>query len=955
MLAYVTNLFAVVGIVFKRLWHNLGLSLSALLGVVAVLALVVCVPIFSYAVSGQVLEQELASKSASANRRLFSFHLYHLNATNAAILDVDKARALADYISESVYSLMGSPVEQVIVELQTGSLGMKPLTNQGYDTPERPLENISFFQLDNFEKKVEITEGDWPAVVTDPNTPIEVLIPAVMADRMFINVGDHFLMDDIEIVVAGIWKPIDPYDKTWFNEPVGAYKDKVWIPAETYRSRLATAIRKPVFYASWYVIIDETQLHYQRAPQYVRGLMRLDAELAQILEGIKNDYTPLEVLQNYEKRAEALTTMLFAVGAPMVVLALLFIGLASRIAIQQYEQETATIRGRGTSRSQVLLMNLQETLILVVVALPLSFGLGWLAARVMGQTLTFLRFTDRPPMDLSFDGVNYVWLLAMVALIFAARFMPAFEISKVTIVRMKQEQSRSNKKPLWERLFLDFFLLAVSLYAYSVMRGWAKPAGILARMQLEGEQFRDPLLFIAPALFSIAACMVMLRFVPLLVRLLAAIIERLPSAWAYLSLQQIARRPGDYANALLLIMISLSLAIFSASTAKTLDQWLHDSEYYKAGTDLVVREYAVTGAGPAVYGQPVSMAGGLTELDVFNSGYTAVDAHMKLPTVQSVARVGTYGGTFSFGTGEVKADLMGIDRLEFQQTAFFRDDFADVSFGELMNALGGRLDGVLLPRETATKMGLTLGDQLAINAYIGDVAYERDATVVGMYDFFPTIYPGTRPTLIMNLEYLFDNPDAIADYAVWLNLKDGADPKVVNFQIYQLIGNDTSIDVQGNAVEAIRKGQEQPERLGLFGVLTIGFIITGIMPGIGFVLYSYAALRRRFIQLGILQALGLSVQQLVAYLALEQLLLMGLAIIFGAVVGLGASYLYVPFLQLGAAPGAPVPPFWVEIGWTEAIGLSLAFGVVLFLTILGTIAYLVRLKVFQAVKLGETL
>jgi putative ABC transport system permease protein len=954
MLAYVTNFFAVIGITFKRLWHNLGLSLSAMLGVVAVLALVVCVPIFSYAVSGEVLQQELASKATSANRRLFSFHLYHLNPTNAAILDVDKTRALGNYIAESVNALMGVPVEQVIIELQTGTLGFRPLTNQNYDNPDTSLENISFFQLDNFERMVKVVEGEWPKVVTSPNEPIQVLIPSVMADRMYINIGDHFLMDNIEIVVAGIWEPINSLDKNWFNEPVGAYKDKVWIPEETYRSRLSTAIRKPVFYASWYVIIDETKLHYQRAPQYVRGMMRLDSDLTHILEGIKNDYSPLEVLQNYEKRAEALTTMLFAVGAPMMVLALLFIGLASRIAIQQYEQETATIRGRGTSRGQVLWMNLQETTILVIFALPLAFALGWLAASVMGQTLSFLRFTERPPLDLSFDGVNYLWMGIAIFFIFAARFMPAYEVAQVTIVRMKQDQSRSNKKPFWERFFLDFLLLGLSLYAFSVMRGWAKPSGILAGLQLEGGQFRDPLLFVSPALFSIAACMVMLRFVPLLVRILAAIVERLPSSWAYLSLQQIARRPGDYSNALLLIMISLSLAIFSASTAKTLDQWLHDSEYYKAGTDLVVREFAVTGTSPTTYGESTTPSS-LVELDIFNSGYTAVDAHMKLPSVKNVARVGTYGGNFSFGTGEVKANLMGIDRLEFQQTAFFRDDFADVSFGELMNSLGARLDGVLMPRETAAKMGIAIGDQVAINAYIGDVAYERDATVVGLYDYFPTIFPSQTPTLVMNLEYLFDNPDAIADYAIWLDLKDGAEISVVKHQITQLIGESTSIKEEGNAVDAIIKGQEQPERLGLFGVLTIGFIITGIMPGIGFVLYSYASLRRRFIQLGILQALGLSVQQLVGYLALEQLLLMGMAIVLGAVVGLGASYLYVPFLQLGAAPGAPVPPFWVEIGWAEAGGLSLAFGVVLFLTILGTITYLVRLKVFQAVKLGETL
>ena len=54
-------------------------------------------------------------------------------------------------------------------------------------------------------------------------------------------------------------------------------------------------------------------------------------------------------------------------------------------------------------------------------------------------------------------------------------------------------------------------------------------------------------------------------------------------------------------------------------------------------------------------------------------------------------------------------------------------------------------------------------------------------------------------------------------------------------------------------------------------------------------------------------------------------------------------------------PGAPVPPFQVHVGWVEAGWLSLAFGVILLLTLIGTIFYLVRLKVFQAVKMGESL
>lgn len=273
-----------------------------------------------------------------------------------------------------------------------------------------------------------------------------------------------------------------------------------------------------------------------------------------------------------------------------------------------------------------------------------------------------------------------------------------------------------------------------------------------------------------------------------------------------------------------------------------------------------------------------------------------------------------------------------------------------------MNALALEPMGVIVPKEVADNIGLRIGDHLLSSILILDQTFERDLIIVGTYDYFPTVYPAKEPTLVVNLESMFDIPDAVVGYDIWLKLRPDADIPLLLTQIQQVIGADRAlVKVLGNALEAIRTTMEKPERVGLFGVLNVGFIATGLMPGIGFVLYSYASLRRRFIQLGILQAVGMSVKQLIGYLALEQSLLMGLAIISGAVIGLVTSNLFVPFLQVGATPGKPIPPFEVLIGWAESAWLSLGFALVLFITMLGTIWYLARIKVFQAVKMGETL
>jgi len=961
MLIWLVNLFSLSKVVFKRLRHNLGIAFSALIGIVAVLSLIVCVPVFSHAISSEVLGEQLRAKYNSTHRYLFSLHIYFLDSRAASVLSMEKTEQLTGIIQQDFTKFLGVNPTHIITEIQSGAVTMTSAsTGDGYVDPSIAWQTIRFLSNEKIPEIARIVDGEWPAPDTSSEGPVKVAISEYLADNAFLNLGDRYTIgNSIEVEIAGIWEPIDTNDSSWFDPPEVGYADKLWIPEETYRARIGNAIRQPVFYASWYVAVDESSLNYQRAPQYARGITRLGLELNRLLPGTTIDYSPMEALTAYQKRADALTTLFYAVGAPMIILALLFIGLTARIAVQQYEQETATMRGRGTSWVQIAFLNLTESIILVIISLPLSLVGGWLAASMIGQTVSFLKFAARPWLPFSFVGLNILWLAIAIALIIGARFFPILSISRTTIVRMKQEQTRGGKKPFWERFYLDFILLIPGIYAFLIMRGIAKPAKFLAKLEIaSNEQYRDPLLFVAPALFAMAVCMIALRIVPWIMRLLSAIIERLPGVWAYLSLQQITRRPQDHSSALLLIMISLSLSIFSASTAKTLDQWLYDSVYYQTGSDWSIHEYVMQGGdsqpsfGPSTSMSPIT----LSDLDIFTAGYVSLEDHLRLPSITGGTRVGKYAGIFSYGVGEEPCFIMGIDRLDFPNVGFYRDDFASESLGVLMNALGAEPMGVLIPKDLADEKKLRNGDQINISAGILDQVYELEMIIVGTYEYFPTIYPSADPTLILNLDSLFENPDEVIGYDFWFKLRPNTDIKLLDYQVRQMIGlNIALIKERGNAQKLIKEDQEKPERVGLFGILNVGFIATGLMPGIGFVLYSYASLRRRFIQLGILQAIGLSVKQLIGYLVSEQFLLMGIAISCGAGIGLLTCYIFLPFLQVGAAPGVQVPPFKVLIGWAEAGWLSLGFSAVLFLTTLGTVAYLSRLKVFQAVKMGETL
>ncbi len=306
----------------------------------------------------------------------------------------------------------------------------------------------------------------------------------------------------------------------------------------------------------------------------------------------------------------------------------------------------------------------------------------------------------------------------------------------------------------------------------------------------------------APSLFGIGLCLIFLRFLPLLIKVVSRLAERLPGVWAYLAVQQIARRPQDHTAALLLIMISLGLSIFSASTAKTLDQWQYDFVYYASGADIAVHEYALRGGDNTTFNFNEDFSGAtMSELDLNNMGYLSPEEHLKLPSVEAATRIGKYDGSFSYGVGDQPALIMGIDRLDYPQAGFFREDFAKESLGGLMNLLGMQPDGVLVPSALAEESGLAVGDRILVSTDFIDQTTENEMVIVGFYDYFPTVYPSGRPTLIVNLETIFENPDSIIGNDVWLKLRDNADVEFVLYQIRQLMGGDwTTAAVRGDAL-----------------------------------------------------------------------------------------------------------------------------------------------------------
>jgi putative ABC transport system permease protein len=295
------------------------------------------------------------------------------------------------------------------------------------------------------------------------------------------------------------------------------------------------------------------------------------------------------------------------------------------------------------------------------------------------------------------------------------------------------------------------------------------------------------------------------------------------------------------------------------------------------------------------------------------------------------------------GRATTVGNLLAIDRVTLPAATWWRRDFADKPLGALMNALGANPASTLVSRSFLEDSGLQIGDrytlsfeQKPVSFYVGEVV-----------DYFPTLYPDKGPFFVANLEYVYDQV-GITPYRTWARLEPGARSAAVIDAIKA--GGVGILHIQDSRIK-MNERRVDPQRTGLFGALTLGFVVALLLTVLGFFLYSSLSFQKRMVQLGVLRAMGLSVGQLLTVLFVEQVALIGLGVLFGTGLGLAANQLFIPFLQVGSE--GQTPTFVVATAWTDLQRVYLALGGLLLAGLTSTGWLVRRMKLYQAVKLGE--
>lgn len=945
----------------NRLLSQWALVLAAILGLVSSISLILSIPLYADSIYYRTLQTKVYNSDGDGTipRPPFTF-LFHYYGGEYDPVQWEDIQEIDQYFRETVVGELGLPLEMSVRYFSTVFFPFFASGTSSYDE-DQILEYVNLSFMDDLQDHIEILEGRFPEPASmDQDDPVEVLIAEELAVDLGLQIGEEYLAyvrsesqsgnevtTQLPLQIVGTWRPVDPSGPYWISVQDSYYR-KFFVPEESFRDRISTYLSNEVYSAYWYFVMDGSDVHVDDVNRLLVNINTVEKHSDYLLPNIRLSVSPEEALWEYWEASRSLTILLYAFSVPILGLILAFISLVSRLAVERQRNEIAILRSRGATPLQILSLTALEGLILGLISLGISLPVAIQLTRVITRTRSFLDLGDGVQgLRIAISSSSIQIGLAAIGLVLLAMIIPAVGTARHTIVSYKQETGRVPEAPWWQRNWIDGLLFIPAAYGTYLLRQQGRIALLNAETATgANDPFRNPLLFLVPALGILALTLLSLRLINPVMALVARVVGWTKNTSLTLATRQLSRSPRSYYAPLIILILTVSLSSYTASLAYTLDAHLTDQAYYQVGSDIQFVDFGSLSQSSSLYEQ----TSGSEEEAIWY--FIPVDEYREIEGVAGVARLGRYNASGLPSTGESSRGLfIGVDRVDFPEVAFWRGDFSNQSLGALMNTLAIEQNGVLVDQRVLDRGGYVIGDTISPVITMYGKSLPIDYKIVGTFEYFPTWYPEQGPLVVGNLDYLYQRMGGEFPYRVLLKTQEEIDPRILGEResdINRLVSWSTPLDT-------IIKEQGKPERQGLLGFLFIGFATAALLTVLAFLLHIIFSFQRRFIELGILRASGLSIGQMTGYLVWELSFLIVIGGVIGTILGYFASVTFIPFMQIGTERIDLIPPLKVLIAWESIYQIYWMFGILFFLTLIVSIILLRRMRIFQAIKLGETI
>jgi len=952
--------------IVRKMVQNKWLVASLFIGLVMSVALVSSMPIYSEAVLSRMLVKDL--ESMQTKKSVYPGNQYNkLFYTKETPEQMNKIYTKVDrYIREQASAGFQIPVQELVVDFQSKSIKIRP-TNDPEPNTKKSVKTMSLRSFSDLEEHIKLTDGRMPA----EQQPVDGVYEVLVTERGLIQfktvLDSEFFVDDDKIAGEIKFKPVGVFEKKRDDDPyfrdtdLSELSGSFVISDKLAKQHLLQESRIPVASVGWFFVLDYSKLELRFVDDFIqttnkiRNVMLNNVTMYQTV----SETPALDTIAKYMDRAKQLRTLMWSLNVPVFIMLGFYMFMVSNLIADRQKNEIAVLRSRGAARWQVITSYAVEGIILCGIAFGVGPLLGVVLTDLLGASNGFLEFVQRVRLPVRITEEAYRYGAIASAVCFVIMLIPIIMATRVSIVGHKQQLARLLKSPLWHKMFLDVIALALAIYGLYTFR---KRLADLQSLGLNASDLNiDPLQFVIPALFIMGAGLLLLRLYPWVLRLVYWTFKKWWPPSVYATLIQVGRSSTQYQFLMIFLIMTIATGVFSASAARTINNNTEDRIRYGNGAEIVLTAQWVNDAPPPpAPGQPQPETP-VTEAPVHYLE-PAFEPFKTIKGVEHAAKVFKKEAAFSVNEGSGSATLIGIDTDEFGETAWFRDSLLDYPINDYLNLLAGDSQAVLISKTLAEQNKVKPGDTIWVGW--SDVP-QQPFKVYGIIDYFPTFNPnpaigsvdvsedsasGRAPMLIVGHLPRIQVQLALEPYDVWIKLK----PEVSTAEFYEgLTESKLPITSIVNTREELVDAKNDPFLMALNGILTLGFVLSILVSFIGFLLYWVLSLRGRTLQNGILRAIGLSLKQLIGMLAVEQLLTYGVAVLIGIGVGNLASLLYVPNFQIAINPSSLVPPFKVMFDSSDLMRIYLLVGFMLIFG-LGILAYMLsRLRIHQAIKLGE--
>ncbi len=939
---------------FKQMWRFL---LVTWLGMLAMVVLACAPPLFSRI----AISADLRSVAAnSPDGQSINVQVISLSPTVSQVQQIrQQLDSLLKQGSLGAY-LQGTP--QLVVqtpplsELSTGDRSSAGLVLDGYD-PAQTAQHTT------------IVLGRLPHVTTGET--VEIALTQDLARNLGLHVGSVFQERTPSVLGAQIWTlsvvgiiaPRSAHDPFWLapanpfglslTDQGGLTVQDVLATGETLRAKIAalqTLPGKDASHLYWSYPFNPAHLDANDIPALSQQTSDLGSQIYSTLTQIPGvaSASPggslFETLSNYSQQIVTLEIVITFLLLLILAIILFLVSMMSDMLVERQAAIIATLRSRGATQQHVFGAFVAQGLVVGLLALLAGPLLAILLVSGIAQLLlspanqASLNVITANSIQSALD-VKWYAVIAIVVALFVM-IVAIYRSSKLDIVTLRRETSRTKQVPFWRRLNLDLLVVFLIVAGYVVYNYFWQTL-------LAARAF-DPLLFnmlksgsfVIPPLLVAALLMLFLRIFPRISRLATRAVAKKRSAPAVLAFAQMERTPRPAARIIVLLALTIAASCFLLTLMMTKQVRTSDAAAFAVGADF---------SGP------------LPASDAFKTFGALKTQYSTMPGVLS-ATLGYNNSLDDPAGGDL--NFMAIDAGTYAHTALWSTQNSSQSLTDLTGQLAAHCPDAaahdvvyaLVDAALWHQFGLSQGESftLAMNVtgtlHMHFIALAQINSFPGNYD--TPLDPQSGGGLVVDYQsfataYAKDSGTALSPNYVWLRTSDDA-TSLAHIR-------STLPDLQDRRL-LTTANQENSVHIDIIGVLAIGVGAALLLALIGTLLSSWLNASNRLTSFAVMRALGMAPRQVAAILLWEHGFVYLLALLLGTGLGAILTIFAAPAVSLLDLTGPSslynpydVPPVQMVIPYLQ---LSLLLGG---LVIICMLALLLMARIVSRPSIGQTL